>query len=42
MKKSLELNKIFTQLKKQKLNVVEAFFVRPSLDEIFRVITQNK
>jgi len=40
--KSLELNKILPQLKKQKLNVVEAFFVRPSLDEIFRVITQNK
>ena len=40
--KSLDLNKILTQLKKQKLNVVEAFFVRPSLDEIFRKITQSK
>jgi ABC-2 type transport system ATP-binding protein len=37
---SLDLNKIIAQLKKQKLNVVEAFFVKPNLDEIFRKITQ--
>ena len=39
---NLDLNKIITQLKKQKLNVVEAFFVKPSLDEIFRKITQGE
>ena len=40
--KNLDLNKIITQLKKHKLNVVEAFFIKPSLDEIFRKITQSK
>ena len=39
---SLNLNKIIAQLKKQKLNVVEAFFVKPNLDEIFRKITQGE
>lgn len=39
---SLDLNKIIAQLKKQKLNVVEAFFVKPNLDEIFRKITQGE
>jgi len=39
---NLDLNKIIAQLKKQKLNVVEAFFVKPSLDEIFRKITQGE
>jgi ABC-2 type transport system ATP-binding protein len=38
----LDLNKIIAQLKKQKLNVVEAFFVKPNLDEIFRKITQGE
>jgi ABC-2 type transport system ATP-binding protein len=41
-KESLDLNKIIAQLKKQKLNVVEAFFVKPNLDEIFRKITQGE
>ena len=40
--KNLDLNKIITQLKKHKLNVVEAFFIKPNLDEIFRKITQSK
>jgi len=39
---NMDLNKIIAQLKKQKLNVVEAFFVKPSLDEIFRKITQGE
>jgi len=39
---SLDLNKVIAQLKKQKLNVVEAFFVKPNLDEIFRKITQGE
>ena len=39
---SVDLNKIIAQLKKQKLNVVEAFFVKPNLDEIFRKITQGE
>ena len=40
--KNLDLNKILTKLKKHKLNVVEAFFIKPGLDEIFRKITQSK
>ena len=40
--KNLDLNKIITQLKKHKLNVVEAAIIKPSLDEIFRKITQSK
>jgi len=40
--KNLDLNKILTKLKKHKLNVLEAFFIKPSLDEIFRKITQRK
>ena len=40
--KNLDLNKITTQLKKHKLNVVEASIIKPSLDEIFRKITQSK
>ena len=40
--KNLDLNKIITQLKKHKLNVVEASIIKPSLDEIFRKITQSK
>ena len=40
--KNLDLNKIITQLKKNKLNIVEAFIIKPSLDEIFRKITQSK
>ena len=39
---SLDLNNIMAQLKKQKLNVVEAFFVKPNLDKIFRKITQGE
>ena len=40
--KNLDLNKIITKLKKHKLNVVEASIIKPSLDEIFRKITQSK
>jgi len=40
--KNLDLNKILTKLKKHKLEVVEAFFIKPSLDDIFRKITQSK
>jgi len=40
--KNLDLNKIITQLKKNKLNIVEASIIKPSLDEIFRKITQSK
>jgi ABC-2 type transport system ATP-binding protein len=40
--KSLDLNKIIAQLKKQKLHVVEAYFIKPTLDEIFRKITQGE
>ena len=40
--KNLDLNKIITQLKKHKLNIVEASIIKPSLDEIFRKITQSK
>ena len=40
--KNLDLNKILTKLKKHKLDVVEAFFIKPSLDDIFRKITQGK
>jgi len=38
----LDLNKIIAQLKKQKLQVVEAYFIKPTLDEIFRKITQGE
>ncbi len=40
--KNLDLNKIITQLKKHKLKIVEASIIKPSLDEIFRKITQSK
>ena len=40
--KNLDLNKILNKLRKHKLNVVEAFFIKHSLDEIFRKITQSK
>jgi ABC-2 type transport system ATP-binding protein len=40
--KNLDLNKIITQLKKHKFNIVEASIIKPSLDEIFRKITQRK
>ena len=39
-KKNINLNKIMTQLKKYKLDINEANFVKPSLDDIFRKITQ--
>ena len=39
-KENINLNKIMTQLKKYKLNINEANFVKPSLDDIFRKITQ--
>jgi len=41
-KKNIDLNKILTQLKKHKLNVHEASFLKPSLDDIFRRITQQQ
>ena len=41
-KTNLNLNKIMTQLKKYKLDINEASFVNPSLDDIFRKITQQK
>ena len=37
---NINLNKIMTQLKKHKLDINEANFVKPSLDDIFRKITQ--
>ena len=40
--KNLDLNKIITQLKKHKVKIVEASIIKPSLDEIFRKITQRK
>ena len=39
-KKNINLNKIITQLKKHKLDINEANFIKPSLDDIFRKITQ--
>ena len=39
-KENINLNKIITQLKKYKLDINEANFVKPSLDDIFRKITQ--
>jgi len=39
-KENINLNKIMTQLKKYKLDINEANFVKPSLDDIFRKITQ--
>lgn len=37
---NINLNKIMTQLKKHKLDINEANFIKPSLDDIFRKITQ--
>ena len=37
---NINLNKIITQLKKHKLDINEANFIKPSLDDIFRKITQ--
>ncbi|MDA7545485.1 ABC transporter ATP-binding protein [Alphaproteobacteria bacterium] len=37
---NINLNKIMTQLKKHKLDINEANFIKPSLDDIFRRITQ--
>ena len=37
---NINLNKIMSQLKKYKLDINEANFVKPSLDDIFRKITQ--
>ena len=39
-KENINLNKIMTQLKKHKLDINEANFIKPSLDDIFRKITQ--
>ena len=39
-KKNINFNKIMTQLKKYKLDINEANFIKPSLDDIFRKITQ--
>ena len=39
-KENINLNKIMTQLKKHKLDINEAAFIKPSLDDIFRKITQ--
>ena len=41
-KENINLNKIMTQLKKHKLDINEAAFIKPSLDVIFRKITQQK
>lgn len=41
-KENINLNKIVTQLKKHKLDINEATFIKPSLDDIFRKITQQK
>jgi len=40
--KTIDLNKIVTQLKKHKITVTEAGLLKPNLDEIFRKITQGK
>ena len=40
--KTIDLNKIVTQLKKHKITVTEASLLKPNLDEIFRKITQDK
>ena len=40
--KTIDLNKIVTQLKKHKITVTEAGLLKPNLDEIFRKITQDK
>lgn len=40
-KENINLNKILTQLKKLKLDINEAGFANPSLDDIFRKITQK-
>jgi len=40
--KTIDLNKIVTQLKKHKISVTEAVLLKPNLDEIFRKITQDK
>ena len=37
---NINLNKIMTQLKKHKLDINEANFIKPSLDDIFKKITQ--
>ena len=37
---NINLNKIMTQLKKHKLDINEANFIKPSLDDVFRKITQ--
>ena len=37
---NINLNRIMTQLKKHKLDINEANFIKPSLDDIFRKITQ--
>ena len=39
-KENINLNKIMTQLKIYKLDINEANFIKPSLDDIFRKITQ--
>ena len=41
-KENLNLNKIMTELKKYKLNIYEASFLKDSLDDVFRKITQQK
>jgi ABC-2 type transport system ATP-binding protein len=41
-KENINLNKIMTQLKKHKLDINEAAIIKPSLDDIFRKITQQK
>jgi len=40
--KTIDLNKIVTQLKKHKITITEAGLLKPNLDEIFRKITQDK
>ena len=40
--KTIDLNKIVTQLKKHKITITEASLLKPNLDEIFRKITQDK
>jgi ABC-2 type transport system ATP-binding protein len=41
-KENLNFSKIMSQLKKYKLDINEASFINPSLDDIFRKITQQK
>ena len=41
-KENLNLNKIMTELKKYKLNIYEASFLKDSLDDVFRKITKQK